>query len=74
MRVIEAETGMLVINCSGLGPAGDVAADLDVPVLPATAKLIESPLQVARYTGITLVCATQSPSNRVFGGTTDGRQ
>lgn len=42
--------------------------------VPAAAKLIESLLQVARYTGITLVCATQSPSNRVFGGSTDGRQ
>lgn len=42
--------------------------------VPAAAKLIESLLQVARYTGVTLVCATQSPSNRVFGGSTDGRQ
>ncbi|WP_330335617.1 FtsK/SpoIIIE domain-containing protein (plasmid) [Streptomyces sp. NBC_00536] len=42
--------------------------------VPATAKLIESLLQVARFVGITLVCATQSPSNRVFGGNTDGRQ
>jgi hypothetical protein len=42
--------------------------------LPGAAKLLESLLQVARFTGITLVCATQSPSNRVFGGNTDGRQ
>ncbi|MFC8538024.1 FtsK/SpoIIIE domain-containing protein [Streptomyces sp. NPDC057249] len=42
--------------------------------VPAAAKLIESLLQVARYTGVTLVCATQSPSNKVFGGSTDGRQ
>jgi hypothetical protein len=42
--------------------------------VPAAAKLIESLLQVARFVGITLVCATQSPSNRVFGGSTDGRQ
>jgi hypothetical protein len=42
--------------------------------LPNAAKLLESLLQVARFTGITLVCATQSPSNRVFGGNTDGRQ
>ncbi|MFD3815155.1 FtsK/SpoIIIE domain-containing protein [Streptomyces rubiginosohelvolus] len=42
--------------------------------VPQAAKLIESLLQVARFTGITLVCATQSPSNRVFGGSTDGRQ
>ncbi|MGA5411609.1 FtsK/SpoIIIE domain-containing protein [Streptomyces lavendulocolor] len=42
--------------------------------VPSAAKLIESLLQVARFVGITLVCATQSPSNRVFGGSTDGRQ
>ncbi|RSS94261.1 hypothetical protein EF903_06905 [Streptomyces sp. WAC05292] len=42
--------------------------------VPEAAKLIESLLQVARFTGVTLVCATQSPSNRVFGGSTDGRQ
>ncbi|AWI32729.1 hypothetical protein DDW44_30925 [Streptomyces tirandamycinicus] len=42
--------------------------------VPQAAKLIESLLQVARFVGITLVCATQSPSNRVFGGSTDGRQ
>ncbi|AXI91342.1 hypothetical protein SAM9427_36870 (plasmid) [Streptomyces sp. ETH9427] len=42
--------------------------------LPNASKLLESILQVARFTGITLVCATQSPSNRVFGGNTDGRQ
>ncbi|MER7937894.1 MULTISPECIES: FtsK/SpoIIIE domain-containing protein [unclassified Streptomyces] len=42
--------------------------------LPGGAKILESLLQVARFVGITLVCATQSPSNRVFGGTTDGRQ
>ncbi|MEU1221346.1 FtsK/SpoIIIE domain-containing protein [Streptomyces microflavus] len=42
--------------------------------VPSAAKLIESLLQVARFVGITLVCATQSPSNRVFGGNTDGRQ
>ncbi|MFB8025969.1 MULTISPECIES: FtsK/SpoIIIE domain-containing protein [unclassified Streptomyces] len=42
--------------------------------IPGASKLIESLLQVARFVGITLVCATQSPSNRVFGGTTDGRQ
>ncbi|WP_030372440.1 FtsK/SpoIIIE domain-containing protein [Streptomyces rimosus] len=42
--------------------------------VPSAAPLIESLLQVARFVGITLVCATQSPSNRVFGGNTDGRQ
>ena len=42
--------------------------------VPAAAKLVESLLQVARFAGITLVCATQSPSNKVFGGSTDGRQ
>ncbi|MFD7763611.1 FtsK/SpoIIIE domain-containing protein [Streptomyces microflavus] len=42
--------------------------------VPQAAKLVESLLQVARFTGISLVCATQSPSNRVFGGSTDGRQ
>ncbi|MEU0857509.1 FtsK/SpoIIIE domain-containing protein [Streptomyces griseofuscus] len=42
--------------------------------VPPAAQLVESLLQVARFVGITLVCATQSPSNRVFGGNTDGRQ
>ncbi|MEU9925116.1 FtsK/SpoIIIE domain-containing protein [Streptomyces griseoluteus] len=42
--------------------------------LPGGAKLLESLLQIARFVGITLVCATQSPSNKVFGGNTDGRQ
>jgi hypothetical protein len=42
--------------------------------LPGASGLLESLLQVARFTGITLICATQSPSNRVFGGNTDGRQ
>ncbi|WP_167163164.1 FtsK/SpoIIIE domain-containing protein [Streptomyces sp. MBT27] len=42
--------------------------------VPTAAKLVESLLQVARFAGITLVCATQSPSNKVFGGSTDGRQ
>ncbi|MGW7090052.1 FtsK/SpoIIIE domain-containing protein [Streptomyces sp. NPDC054871] len=42
--------------------------------VPQASKLIESLLQVARFVGVTLVCATQSPSNRVFGGSTDGRQ
>ncbi len=51
----------------------DELAEL-VRQVPAAAKLVESLLQVARFAGITLVCATQSPSNRVFGGSTDGRQ
>jgi hypothetical protein len=42
--------------------------------VPKASKILEDLLQVARFVGITLVCATQSPSNRVFGGTTDGRQ
>ncbi|MER7497044.1 FtsK/SpoIIIE domain-containing protein [Streptomyces pharetrae] len=51
----------------------DELAEL-VRKVPAAAKLVESLLQVARFVGITLVCATQSPSNKVFGGSTDGRQ
>jgi hypothetical protein len=42
--------------------------------VPEAAKLLEYLLQVARFAGVMLVCATQSPSNRVFGGNTDGRQ
>ncbi|MFI8265314.1 FtsK/SpoIIIE domain-containing protein [Streptomyces sp. NPDC085665] len=51
----------------------DELAEL-VRKVPAAAKLVESLLQVARFAGITLICATQSPSNKVFGGSTDGRQ
>lgn len=51
----------------------DELAEL-VRQVPAAAKLVESLLQIARFVGITLVCATQSPSNKVFGGSTDGRQ
>ncbi|MFD9248431.1 FtsK/SpoIIIE domain-containing protein [Streptomyces bottropensis] len=42
--------------------------------VPKASKILEDLLQVARFVGITLVCATQSPSSQVFGGTTDGRQ